>query len=92
MYGSQMHACTYILVYIFIFRGQYEKNLSGETSSTGGWCAQTSVENSGKHKRDTKLAPILAQFLKGHQLLVAYYCKTPLYQILPVKDIMQEYT
>lgn len=36
-----------------------------KVSSTGGWCAQTSVENSGEHKTDTKLVPVLAKFFQG---------------------------
>ncbi|XP_060594619.1 uncharacterized protein LOC132748972 isoform X3 [Ruditapes philippinarum] len=35
-----------------------------KVSSTGGWCAQTSVENSGEHKTDTKLVPVLAKFFQ----------------------------
>lgn len=33
-------------------------------ASSGGWCAKTSVENSGEHKTDTNLIPVLADFLK----------------------------
>lgn len=36
-----------------------------KVSSTGGWCANTSIENSGHHKTDKKLAPVLADFFKG---------------------------
>ncbi|KAH3750733.1 uncharacterized protein LOC127847594 [Dreissena polymorpha] len=36
-----------------------------KVSSTGGWCAQTSVEDSGQHKTDTKLVPVLAEFFEG---------------------------
>ncbi|XP_053386411.1 uncharacterized protein LOC123539167 [Mercenaria mercenaria] len=36
-----------------------------KVSSTGGWCANTSVENSGHHKTDRKLVPVLAEFFKG---------------------------
>lgn len=36
-----------------------------KTSSTGGWCAQTSVETSGEHKTDKKFVPVLAEFFKG---------------------------
>ena len=45
------------------------KILNRKISSTGGWCLQSSVENSGKHKTDHKLVSELAQFLKGQWLL-----------------------
>ncbi|XP_052816028.1 uncharacterized protein LOC128242763 isoform X2 [Mya arenaria] len=44
-----------------------ESSAKGKTfkiSSTGGWCAQSSVENSGQHKTDTQLVPVLAEFFK----------------------------
>ncbi|WAR11452.1 hypothetical protein MAR_025632 [Mya arenaria] len=41
--------------------------LECEISSTGGWCAQSSVENSGQHKTDTQLVPVLAEFFKGQE-------------------------
>lgn len=41
------------------------KKDGNKVSSTGGWCAQTSVEDSGEHKTDTKLVPVLAEFFKG---------------------------
>ncbi|XP_053406082.1 uncharacterized protein LOC123566181 isoform X2 [Mercenaria mercenaria] len=41
-----------------------QKNVKQKVSSTGGWCAQISVENSGEHNTDRKLVPVLANFLK----------------------------
>ncbi|XP_045178406.2 uncharacterized protein LOC123538394 isoform X3 [Mercenaria mercenaria] len=41
-----------------------QKRVRQKVSSTGGWCAQTSVENSGEHKTDTKLVPVLANFFR----------------------------
>ena len=43
--------------------------MNRKISSTGGWCLQSSVESSGKHKTDQNLVPVLAQFLKGQWLL-----------------------
>ncbi|KAL4217203.1 hypothetical protein ACF0H5_023656 [Mactra antiquata] len=40
------------------------KGQTHKVSSTGGWCAQTSVENSGQHKTDKQLIPVLAEFFK----------------------------
>lgn len=45
--------------------GQMECEKSTSTSSTGGWCAQTSGEKSGQHATDNKLASVLAEFFKG---------------------------
>ncbi|WAR11479.1 hypothetical protein MAR_025659 [Mya arenaria] len=45
--------------------GGVDKN--DDISSTGGWCAQSSVENSGQHKTDTQLVPVLAEFFKGQE-------------------------
>lgn len=36
-----------------------------KVSSTGGWCASTSKENSGQHKTDRQFAAALATFFKG---------------------------
>ena len=47
------------------FQAMSNKTDNQQVSSTGGWCAQTSRENSGQHKTDTKLVPVLAEFLKG---------------------------
>jgi len=48
------------------FQAMSNKTDNQQVSSTGGWCAQTSRENSGQHKTDTKLVPVLAEFLKGN--------------------------
>ncbi|KAH3739776.1 uncharacterized protein LOC127851634 [Dreissena polymorpha] len=37
----------------------------GATSETGGWCKQTSKEDSGEHKTDKKLVPVLIDFFQG---------------------------
>lgn len=36
-----------------------------KVSSSGGWCARTSPENSTHHKTDLELVPVLAKFFKG---------------------------
>ncbi|XP_053392392.1 uncharacterized protein LOC128555063 [Mercenaria mercenaria] len=41
-----------------------QKHRKQKVSSTGGWCAQTSVENSGEHSTDKELVPLLAILLK----------------------------
>ena len=48
------------------FQAMSNKTDNQQVSSTGGWCAQTSRENSRQHKTDTKLVPVLAEFLKGN--------------------------
>lgn len=44
---------------------QIECKMKNKVASTGGWCAETSVENSGEHQTDIKLAEVLAEFFKG---------------------------
>ncbi|KAL4217205.1 hypothetical protein ACF0H5_023658 [Mactra antiquata] len=39
-----------------------------KVSASGGWCAQTSIENSTHHKTDHRLASTLAEFFKGKHI------------------------
>ncbi|KAH3725523.1 hypothetical protein DPMN_051367 [Dreissena polymorpha] len=49
------------------FVNQKLQGKPGATSETGGWCKQTSKEDSGEHKTDEKLVPVLIDFFQGKE-------------------------